>query len=48
MQSAKLAQCGLAEFIGYLSMHGIAVVNLTEDEMQQDFKTLDAWLAAHP
>ena len=48
VQSAKLAQCSLAEFIAYLSLHGIAVVNLTGGEMQQDFKTLDAWLAAHP
>lgn len=44
VRGSKLAQCSLGEFIRYLSIHGIPVINMTEDEVQHDIDTLDAWL----
>jgi predicted HTH domain antitoxin len=35
----------LAEFLRYLALNNIPVIDMTEDEIQQEFKTLDAWMA---
>jgi predicted HTH domain antitoxin len=45
VRGAKLAQCSLVEFMRYLALNGIPVVNLTEADALQDIQTLDTWLA---
>lgn len=44
-RSAKLADMPLADFITHLSRLGIAAINQTAEEVQQDMDTLDQWLA---
>lgn len=43
--SAKLADTPLADFIAHVSRLGIAVINQTADEVQQDMDSLDQWLS---
>jgi len=43
-RSAKLADTPLVDFIAHVSRLGIAVINQTADEVQQDMDTLDQWL----
>jgi predicted HTH domain antitoxin len=45
VRAAKLAQCTLPEFLRYLALCNIPVIDMTEDELAQEFKTLDAWMA---
>lgn len=45
-RAARLAQMPLAGFITHLSRLGIAVVEQTPAEVQQDMETLDQWLAS--
>ncbi len=44
VRGAKLAGCSLGEFMRYLSMHGIPVIDMTEEEAAQEIANLDAWL----
>jgi predicted HTH domain antitoxin len=44
VRSAKLADTPLADFIAHVSRLGIAVINQTAAEVQQDMDTLDQWL----
>ena len=46
VRSAKLAQMPLASFIAHASRLGIAVIDLTVEEVKQDIETLDQWLAS--
>ena len=46
VRSAKLAQMPLASFIAHVSRLGIAIIDLTVDEVKQDIETLDQWLAS--
>ncbi len=43
-RSAKLADTPLADFIAHVSRLGIAVINQTAEDVQQDMDTLDQWL----
>ena len=45
VRAAKLAQSSIPEFLRYLALNNIPVIDMTEEEIQQEFKTLDAWLA---
>ncbi len=44
-RSAKLADMPLAEFIAHVSRLGIAVIDQTAEEVQDDMDTLAQWLA---
>ncbi len=44
VRGSKLAGCTLGAFISYLSLHGIPAIKMTDEEVQHDFDTLDAWL----
>ena len=46
VRSAKLAQMPLASFIAHVSRLGIAIIDLTVDEVKQDIETLDQGLAS--
>ncbi|MCP4701867.1 MAG: UPF0175 family protein [Gammaproteobacteria bacterium] len=45
-RSARLAEVSLADFITHLSRLGIAVINQTAEEVEQDMDTLEQWLAS--
>ena len=43
-RAAKLADVPLANFISHISRLGVPVINQTEEDVKQDFDTLDQWL----
>jgi predicted HTH domain antitoxin len=43
-RAAKLADMPLANFISHISRLGVPVINQTEEDVKQDFDTLDQWL----
>lgn len=45
-RSAKLAGFSLVDFIAHVSRLGIPVINLSKADTEQDFDTLDQWLAS--
>jgi predicted HTH domain antitoxin len=45
VRAAKLAQCTLPEFLRYLALNNIPVIDMTEEEFDREIKTMDAWLA---
>ena len=45
-RAAGVAEMPLSDFITHLSRLGIAVVNQTGQEVEQDMETLDQWLAS--
>jgi predicted HTH domain antitoxin len=44
-RAARMAKMPLAAFIAHVSRLGIAVAELTPDEVKKDIDTLDQWLA---
>jgi hypothetical protein len=40
-----LAQCTIEEFLRYLALNNIPVIDMTPEELDREFKTVDAWLA---
>ena len=45
VRAARLAQCTLPEFIKYLALCNIPVIDMTQEEFAREIKTMDAWLA---
>jgi hypothetical protein len=45
VRAAKLAQCTIEEFLRYLALNNIPVIDMTPEELDREFKTVDAWLA---
>jgi predicted HTH domain antitoxin len=45
MQAAKYAGCSASQFMKHLSRLGIPIIDMTEEELQKDFETIERWLA---